>query len=72
MLRALLKPSGVSARITLGGNATPDHLFLIRVHEYPLGDFGDRATASPANIIEGGRTYGNTGSIRTFGGGLHH
>jgi hypothetical protein len=66
MWREFPTPSGVSARITLGRNATPDHLFLIRVHEYPLGNFGDRATASPANIIEGSRAYGNTGSIRTF------
>ena len=72
MLGAFITVSGIPARITLGCNASPDHFFFIGGHEYPFGDFSHRATATPANIIEGGRTYGNTGRIRTFGDGLHH
>ena len=64
--------SGVSARIALGRNAPPDHFFLIRGHKDPLSDFSDRAAATPANIIESGRTHCDAGCIGAFVCGLHH
>ena len=72
MPSALVTLSGVSARVTLGRDAMPHNIFLIGAHEYPLGDLSYRATATPANIIEGGGTHRHTGCIRTFRDRLHY
>ena len=64
--------SGVPARVALGCNALPDELFLIGGHEDPLSDLGHGTATTPADVVEGGRTHGDTGRIRTFGDGLHH
>ena len=71
MPSALVALSGVSARVTLGRDAMPHNIFLIGAHEYPLGDLSHRATAAPANIIEGGGAHRHTGCIRTFRDRLH-
>jgi hypothetical protein len=64
--------SGVAPRISLGRDPLPDKFFLIGGHEDPFSDLGHRATTAPADIIEGGRTHGDTRCIRTFRGGVHH
>jgi hypothetical protein len=46
--------SRLSARITFCGDPVPDaRLFFFR-HEYPIGDFDDRAAAAAAYVVECG------------------
>ncbi len=63
--------SAITTRIALGRNALPDSFFLIDIHEHPLRNFGHGAATAPANIVKGGRTYGDAGCIRTLGYFLH-
>ena len=70
--RALKRCLGITTGIALGCDALPDHFFLAVIHEHPLGYFGHSAAAAAADIVKGGRTDSDAGSIRSFGYFLHY
>ena len=67
-----LSGSRIASRIALRGNPDPYPLLFPVGHEYPVRDFGHRAPAAAAYIVESGRADGDTGRIGARCGGILH